>query len=71
MKFLSVFIKILLIIVWAFLLLYISKAMGVDYSPDETSGVRNMFRLIIGVLILLGAYFIMRIKLFRKTKEKD
>jgi hypothetical protein len=45
--------------------------MGIDYSPEEMSGMRNMFRLIIGVLILVGAYFIMRISFFKKTKKKD
>jgi len=71
MKVLSILVKILLIIVWAFILLYLSKAIGIDYSPEEMSGNRNMFRLIIGVIILIGAYFIMRINLFKKTRKKD
>lgn len=71
MKFLSILTKIILVIIWAFLLLYTSKLLGVDYSPDEMSGTRNMFRLIIGVLILVGAYFIMRLNVYGKTKKKD
>lgn len=69
MKFLSVLIKIILIVIWAFLLFYIGKALGISFSPEETSGSRSMFRLIMGVLILVGAYFILKIDLFNKTKK--
>ncbi len=69
MKFLSILIKIILIIIWAFLLYFIGKALGFSFSPEEVSGYRSMFRLIMGVLILLGAYFILKIELFKKTKK--
>ena len=69
MKFLSALIKLLLIIIWAFLLLYIGKALGFSFSPEESSGTRSMFRLLMGVLILLGAYFILKIDLLKRTKK--
>jgi membrane protein DedA with SNARE-associated domain len=69
MKFLSFLIKVLLTILWAFLLFYIGKAMGISFSPEEISGSRSMFRLLMGVLILVGAYFILKIDLFKKTRK--
>jgi membrane protein DedA with SNARE-associated domain len=69
MKFLSFLIKVILIIIWAFLLFYIGKAMGITFSPEEVSGNRSMFRLIMGVLILVGAYFILKIDLFKKPRK--
>ncbi|PLW96341.1 MAG: hypothetical protein C0591_08930 [Marinilabiliales bacterium] len=69
MKFLSFLIKIILIIIWAFLLFYVGKALGISFSPEEVSGTRSMFRLIMGVLILVGAYFILKIDLFKKTRK--
>jgi hypothetical protein len=69
MKFLSGIIKILLIIIWAFLLFYVGKVMGITFSPEEVSGNRSMFRLIMGFLILAGAYFILKINLFKTPRK--
>jgi len=69
MKILTFFIKIVLILIWAFLIFYITKWMGLAYTPEEVSGSRNILRIITGGLILLGAYFIWKINLFRKKKN--
>lgn len=68
MKILNTFIKIILIIVWSFTIFYIAKALGFSFEPDEVSGDRNMMRVVLGVLILGGAYFIWKINLFREKK---
>jgi len=66
MKILTFFIKIALILIWAFLIFYLTKWMGFTYAPEEVSGTRSILRIISGGLILLGAYFIWKITFFRK-----
>lgn len=68
MKILIAFIKIILILLWSFIIFYVTKALGFSFEPDEVSGDRNMMRVVLGMLILGGAYFIWKINLFRKNK---
>ena len=69
MKIITFFIKIALILIWAFLIFYITKWMGLEYAPEEVSGSRSILRIITGGLILLGAYFIWKINFFSKKKN--
>ena len=69
MKFLDIIIKFVLIIIWSFALLYLSKAMGFSFDPDEMSGDRNMVRIVLGVLILVGAYFIWMLEILPIKKK--
>jgi hypothetical protein len=66
MKILTFFIKIILILIWAFLIFYITKWLGFEYVPEEVSGSRSILRIITGGFILLGAYFIWKINFFKK-----
>ncbi len=70
MKILNAFLKIVLIIVWSFMLLHLAKFFGFSYDPEEISGDRSMVRVVLGVLILGGAYFIWQIKFFGRKKEE-
>lgn len=69
MKILNAIIKIILILLWSFIIFYITKALGFSFEPDEVSGDRNMMRVVLGMLILGGAYFIWKINIIRKKKE--
>jgi membrane protein DedA with SNARE-associated domain len=69
MKFIHLILKVILILIWSFIVFYISKALGFSFEPDEISGDRNMMRIVLGVLILVGAYIIWMIDFFPKKKK--
>ena len=68
MKFLNNLIRILIFILWAFVVFYISKFFGFSYDPEDTSLVRKLIQVVLVVLIFGGGYFIKKITPF---KPKD
>jgi membrane protein DedA with SNARE-associated domain len=69
MKFLNNLIRLIVFIIWAMLVFYLAKQMGVDYDPEDTSMWRSFFRVIGIAVIFVGAYFIWKINFIRKKEQ--
>ena len=68
MKILNTLIKIIVILLWSFGLLYLAKFFGFQFDPEDLSGFKSMYRLIFGVILLAGIYVIWRINFLKKKK---
>lgn len=71
MKFLNNFIRILIFILWAFVVFYISKFFGFSYDPEDTAFWRKLVQVIMVVVIFGGGYFIRKITLFKPKKPSQ
>jgi membrane protein DedA with SNARE-associated domain len=66
MKLLNNLLRIILFILWAMLVLYLAKQMGISYDPEDTSNWRAFFRVLAVAIIFGGGYFIWKIKFIKK-----
>lgn len=65
MKFLNNLIRILVFIIWAFVVFYISKLFGFTYDPEDTANWRKLIQVVLVIVIFGGGYFIRKITLFK------
>ena len=70
MKFLNNLIRLIVFILWALVVYYISKALGFTYDPEGVELTRNILRVFMVVIIFGGAYFIWKFD-FIKWKKQD
>lgn len=70
MNFLNNLVRIIIFIIWAFIVYYISKQLGFEYDPESTSMIRKYIRVIMVVIIFGGGYFIRMITVFKKKERK-
>jgi len=69
-NFLNNLIRILIFILWAFIVFYISKFFGFSYDPEDTSIERKIIQVVLVVVIFGGGYFIRKIKVFKPKNPK-
>jgi membrane protein DedA with SNARE-associated domain len=66
MNFLNSLIRIIIFVIWALIVYYLSKQLGFEYDPESPDFLRKYIRVILIAIIFGGAYFIWKIDISKK-----